>query len=76
MKYLIKRFSNTYELYETLIILFDAQIFPFIHTNSYIAGKNLMRRHCLKKDFYSNLNEENITDTYNKHAKIASKTLK
>ena len=34
MKYLIKRFLNTYELYETLIISFDAQIFPFIHTNS------------------------------------------
>ena len=76
MKYLIKRFLNTYELYETLIISFDAQIFPFIHTNSYIAGKNLMRHHCLKKDFCSNLNEEDITDTDNKHAKIVWKTLK
>ena len=35
-----------------------------------------MRHHYLKKDFYSNLNEEDITDTDNKHAKIVWKTLK
>ena len=35
--------------------------------------KSLMKHHCLKKEFYSNLNMENITDADYIHAKIVFK---
>ena len=37
--------------------------------NTWIAGKNLMKHHCLiKKVFYSELNLEHIIDKKNTHA--------
>ena len=42
--------------------------------NIWMIGKNSMKHHCLKKkDFYSNLNMENITDADYAHVKRISK---
>ena len=52
-KYLIKTFANTYEFHDGDIneFFFDVKKKPFIHTNTWIAGKNVMNNHCLKKIF-------------------------
>ena len=48
----------------------------FIHTNTWIVGKDLMKHHCRDKEaFYSSLNMEDITDADHRHAKIVLKNL-
>ena len=48
----------------------------FIHTNTYMIGKKLMKHSYLKKEFYTSLNMEAITDADYKHAKEFKKALK
>ena len=53
-KDLISRFANTYEFCDEdinrFILLFEKE---FIHMNTSIAGKDLMKHHCLIKKFFT-----------------------
>ena len=62
---------------ETLINLFCCSEKEFIHMNTWIAGKDLMKHHYLIKNvFHSCLNMEDITDIDYKHAKRVFRELK
>ena len=55
---------------EILIYLFCYLKKDFIHMNAWRAVKDLMKSYYpTKKDFYSNLNMEDITDVDYRHAK-------
>ena len=45
----------------------------FILINIWVKGASLMKHHCLKKDFYSNLSIEDIIDSEYNHTKRACK---